>query len=165
MYKILIISDTHGNFAFLRRVLEEEKNCNQIIHLGDYYEDLNEHSDLIANTEVLRVPGIMNPGYFSGKYPFFQKIEIYKISIVCIHSLQDLKRAGTTGDIILFGHTHKPELVPVDGQYLINPGHLKHKEDRGYTASYCLLEISETKIIIKFKDYLCNLINEIPLDL
>lgn len=165
MHKILIVSDTHGNYRFLRNVLNNENDCDMIIHLGDYYEDLDEQSDITSNKQIIRVPGILNPGYFSGKYPYFQKLEIDGISFVCIHALQDLKRSRAQGDIVLFGHTHKPELVPMDDHYLLNPGHLKRKEDRGFVASYCILEMQENEIVVKFKDYLCNLKQEIPLEL
>lgn len=163
MPNILIVSDTHGNSRFLRRVLVTEKECDIIIHLGDYYEDIEEHPDLTLNKDIYRVPGIMHPNYFSGKYPFYCNLEIEGLKISCVHSLHDQKRIPGKADIILFGHTHKPDLIHKDTTLYVNPGHLKRDEDRGYTASYCLMQITKDQIIINFKDYLCNLQREITL--
>jgi len=165
MQKILVISDTHGNQYLMRHVLQNESSCTHIVHLGDFYSDIENNEDLTDGKEIIRVPGIFHPDYFSQKVPFYQNFEVNGVKISCLHALQDLNRIPITADITLFGHTHKQELLRKRRQVLINPGHLKSERDRGYTASYCLIEFDKDSVKIKFKDYRCNLTEEFPLEI
>jgi putative phosphoesterase len=157
MHSALVISDSHGNQKLLRQVLRQEQNVDFIIHLGDFYGDLEGNEDFTKNKVLIRVPGIMNPGYFNARLPVYQIVEISGWQIGCIHSPQDIPQIWQEVEIILYGHTHSPIIKRQFDKLEINPGHLKKEEDRGNIASYALLNFSEDEVYIEIKDYNCNL--------
>lgn len=157
MIKALVVSDSHNNQQLLRQAMEQQKDCDYIFHLGDYYSDLDGNEDLTEGKNIIRVPGIMNPGYFSGYYPAVQVTRLLNWEIGSVHSYQDIGRFKHELDILLFGHTHTPTITQRADRIEINPGHLKDYRDRGNEASYAVLLIEEIKIIIQIIDYKCNL--------
>ncbi|MCF7919482.1 MAG: metallophosphoesterase family protein [Candidatus Cloacimonetes bacterium] len=165
MQKVLVISDTHGNQRLMRSVMQKEKELTHIVHLGDFYEDIEYNNDLTDGKVIIRVPGVFHPGYYSQQVPFYQTFKVEKIKISCVHAYMDIKRIPVKGNIILFGHTHQRELFKKEQNIYINPGHLKNETDRGYKASYCVIEIKGNTIKIIFRDYMCNLIEEFPLEI
>ena len=52
-----------------------------------------------------------------------------------------LKRAARGARVIVFGHTHSPEIVWEDGQLFFNPGSAGFGLSRGRNPSWGLLEI------------------------
>ena len=56
-------------------------------------------------------------------------------------------------DVVLYGHTHKPDIEKEGKIIFINPGHLKDEDKKGYPPTFGLLEFSEKDIIIKIYDF------------
>jgi putative phosphoesterase len=151
MKKILIISDTHKNQVLLRKVLSNEKNIPIIFHLGDCYEDLDPNTDLTEGKEIIKVPGIFHEKYLNKK---LSAVEIFKVeewSFLLVHNLPDAINKDFEADIYLFGHTHKWFFEKRLDKYYLNPGHLKNENDSNNPPSYAVIEISKTKIDVKFK--------------
>jgi len=151
MKKIIVLSDTHRNQSFLRKVFSIEEELSHIFHLGDDYEDLDENPDLTEGKEVIKVPGIYHKGYLKKTIPFTQKVEIDGWSFLLIHAFEDLKRTNEKAEFILFGHTHIQHFHEDGNNYYINPGHLKRAFDKGRPASYLIIELEESKIRLLFK--------------
>ncbi|MDP8220040.1 MAG: YfcE family phosphodiesterase [Candidatus Stygibacter frigidus] len=160
MTKVLVVSDSHGNQRFLRQVLQAEHDAEIIVHLGDYYNDLEENYDLTDGKTVYRVPGIFNSGYFSGKLSPTCVFEVNNWRIGGVHAPQDIPKLPGKFDVILSGHTHSPKVEKLNLYLHINPGHLKNLIDRGNIASYAVLEISDEKINVKIRQINCNLKEE-----
>ena len=61
-----------------------------------------------------------------------------------------LKRAGKGAKVIVFGHTHFPEVIWDDGQLLFNPGSAGFGSKRGQDPGWGLLEIfADGKVVPK----------------
>lgn len=151
MKKIIILSDTHKNQKILRKVFKIEKEYTHIFHLGDDYEDMNDNSDITDNAELIRVPGIYNPGYKDGSLPVIQEIQIYNWKFALAHRLEDLMKTTISADIYLYGHTHHFNYDNIDDKYFINPGHLTARRDRDRKASYVIITINKENAEIQFK--------------
>lgn len=65
-----------------------------------------------------------------------------------------LKMAGMIGakpgDLIAFGHTHKPWHRAVDGIHFVNTGSVGRPKDRDWRACYALLDFAETGVDVEF---------------
>jgi uncharacterized protein len=164
MIKVLVVSDSHKNQKLLRQVLSQNQDVDYIIHLGDDYEDLDGNFDLTGGKEIIKVPGIWHSGYYSRNLPITRELVIGDFKIGCLHTLTDKRKLSNDCDIILYGHTHKPEIRKIIDKIELNPGHLKYIEDRGNTASYGRLTIDNAKIIMEIFDYNCNLIEASTLE-
>lgn len=143
--KALVVSDSHANQYLLRKALECFE-VDYIFHLGDYFEDMDENPDFIENCTVVKVPGIMHPGYLNKKLNKIERIKLKKWNIALVHDIKDFK--NQKADLCLFGHSHAPTVAKEKNIFYVNPGHIKKEIDRGYKASFAILEIEESKITV-----------------
>ena len=151
MTKILVLSDSHNNQILLRKVLSQEKGCDILFHLGDYYEDLEGNDDLTDKKKIFRVPGIYHRDYFSGKLNKIETVNVHDFRFTLVHNIADLDRSNLETDIVFYGHTHIVSIDEIEDVYYINPGHIKAKIDRNQEASYivCDLNNNELQLFIK----------------
>ncbi len=150
---ILVISDTHWIKSNIKKVIEEHKEVDKIVHLGDLYEDALYLKDL-TDKEVYTVKG--NGDY---NYVLDENLElvVYGHKIVMTHGhkhhvKESLTRlalfAGERGAAaMLFGHTHIPYCEYDEGIWFINPGSLGIPPNG--RCSYAILRVSKIGIIPK----------------
>jgi predicted phosphodiesterase len=55
------------------------------------------------------------------------------------------------GDVIAFGHTHKPWHRAVDGMHFVNTGSVGRPKDGDWRAGYVLLDVSDAGIDVQFQ--------------
>ena len=138
MFRLLVVSDTHGDRRSLQTVIDAQPEANLLIHLGD------GAADLVAVQEFCSLRTIQVAGNCDGFSPFPDDAEFLlggkRIFAAHGHHYgvkHDLYRfscaARSRGaHIALFGHTHQPLAVYDEGVYLVNPGSLGHG---GYYAT------------------------------
>ncbi|MEG2295379.1 MAG: metallophosphoesterase [Oscillospiraceae bacterium] len=148
--KILIVSDTHGHFKKLYKVVLEHDNADYIIHLGDCDVDIKEIATLFPSKQIKNVCG--NCDRFSDTNAM-QEFTIDGVSFFITHGdaygvKQDTtlfwnatKQRGAT--IGLFGHTHKAIHYHKDGVHIFNPGSLALPRGQKY-PTYGILELNRT---------------------
>lgn len=142
--RIIILSDTHGNYARAVKAVSEAGHIDMVIHLGDEYSDgvlVGQFCEL----PVLAVPGNCDLGCTE---PRLRTATIAGRKILITHGdrygvktgLNHLVKKGLSerADIVLFGHTHQALVQQTDGVLLVNPGTLQH---RAVNQSYAILEI------------------------
>jgi predicted phosphodiesterase len=66
-------------------------------------------------------------------------------------SLKMAQTAGAkAGDVICFGHTHKPWQREIEGIHFVNTGSIGRPKDGDPRAGYVLLDITEEKPVVDF---------------
>ncbi len=126
--KILILSDSHNDIRSLEKAIGAENDADIIFHAGDYAKDIR-FSDTRGKTvyvvkgncdgiissdsdeEMISLEGIRFFLTHGHKYGV-------KNGLNAIISAAKLKNA----DVIIFGHTHMPLCINLEGIILINPG-------------------------------------------
>jgi putative phosphoesterase len=146
--KIMVVSDTHGNYLAPVTILEET-GADMLIHLGDEINDALT-LDLIVDVPVIKVPGNCDHGAkeprellesFSGKLFFITHGDIYRVKNGLDQLVEKTKKVKAS--VALFGHTHKPLIQNQDGVLLINPGTLMAGSD---SKSYAILTVTPSKV-------------------
>ncbi len=147
--RILVVSDTHGDFHSFKTAVEAQKSADVIIHCGDSKDELDEIKMLYPNKAVIAVKGNCD---FGSTLPLIEErvIENKKLYITHGHihnvkmTLYNLCCAAreAKADIVIFGHTHNALCEYDDGLYILNPGSL-----HGYGASYAYIDIEENGIV------------------
>lgn len=152
--KLLVVSDTHGNTEYLKTLVEKSKNKFDIlIHLGDDSPDI----DVIdrASFRIIKVPGVYEAVYAlqGTKRRLIETFDGVKTLIthtVKRHSNDLPNEPGpeelvhqNNVDLVLYGHTHIPDIKKVDSVLYVNPGHLKETDKRGCEPSYALVECNK----------------------
>ena len=159
---VYIISDTHGNIGMVDAILELSADADLVIHLGDDYRDAIPFID--AKIPLIRVPGTWGREYedpmienrrfedFLGWHFFLTHTPSKDL-----HDLptdMDPEQVISDGlcDIFCHGHTHEPKISKMNDVVILNPGHLKAPNDRGFDASYANIIISNDACHIKIID-------------
>ena len=148
--KILVVTDSHGNFQNLINAYEKEEP--QIVFCtGDHSTDAEDLSFVKEEADYYIVRG--NCDYYDTKHDDILKVEVEGKTILLAHghhygvkSTYDLIRQEGLNqgvDMVVFGHTHTPYLEEKE-VILFNPGALKD-------GFYGVLDIEEEKIDIALK--------------
>jgi predicted phosphodiesterase len=61
------------------------------------------------------------------------------------------RQAGLkAGDVLCFGHTHKPWHRAVDGVHFVNTGSVGRPKDGDWRAGYVLLDVGAGDVLVEF---------------
>lgn len=147
--RIVLISDTHGNYPRAIRALGQVTPFDMVIHLGDGCGDLDEISAVFdlpvcgvaGNCD--RCPGMARELQLSleGKSILVTHGDGYNVKAGL--GLLTARARELRADIAAYGHTHIPLVSTVDGIILVNPGALSPAES---CPSVALITIADGTI-------------------
>lgn len=119
--RIGLISDTHG---LLRpEALEYLRGSDHIVHAGDIC-DARVLEELAAIAPVTAVRGNNDWGAWADRLPEEERITLGGIVIHAIHDVGQLRidPHAEGVDVVVYGHSHKPQVDRRDGVLFVNPG-------------------------------------------
>jgi putative phosphoesterase len=164
--KLLILSDTHGNPSTIQGIVDylSKNPMDLTIHLGDDYQDGD--AIIAAGYPLIRIPGTWTVEYENTliENRRFEEFEGWRFFLTHtpeahFNDLPDDRDPETVLQekqckVFCHGHTHHPEIVKEEnGVIRLNPGHLKQPEDRGYRASFAVVDIMPSRLRITLIDY------------
>lgn len=143
--KILVFSDSHGNYDNLERAYEKEQP-DVMLHLGDGEADFSRLKQHAQFTTACGVRGNCDMG---SRCDLTKTVEYdgYRFFMTHGHSYQvkfGLMRLyyaaqEVQADVALYGHTHIPHCDREGGLWMMNPGTIS-----GFPqATYGLIEITD----------------------
>ncbi len=147
--RLLVISDSHYNKTMLENIYELILNTSPkfdaVAHLGDMITDTK------LLTEKLRIPVYAVPGNcdcFCHEIPE-KTVMIGKLRTFLCHGHTLHVKSGTTAlsyraeeqmaKLVLYGHTHVPDISYCNDMVLVNPGALKD-------GNYAVVEADDTGV-------------------
>lgn len=130
-----ILSDTHDNLTRVREAVRlfNDAGCDLVIHAGDFVAPFAADELRNLKAPVKAVYGNCD-GERAGLAEAFRSIgEIHDGPLAFVHaglrfvvchldSLAGRQAAAKAGDVVVFGHTHRPLVENRDGVLLVNPG-------------------------------------------
>ncbi len=126
--KITVISDTHGDFETLYRIVEENSGSDQFIHLGDGENEFRDVQSVFYDKPFIFIKG--NNDWEN--YPQNLVTELGGKRFYLCHGhrfergrMKEFLAATAVANncgAALFGHTHIPCGEYVNGVLLFNPG-------------------------------------------
>ena len=149
--KMLVLSDSHSSLSFMRHCIEKIKP-DQVVHLGDHFDDGKAMAEEYPNIRFHQVPGNCD------RYrcdPWQADILCYSIGGVKMYMTHGHKH-GVKSDIcrllaaardsgaqaVLYGHTHCAYCAQEeDGLWILNPGSCG-----SYGGSAGIIEIKRERI-------------------
>ncbi|MBP5678366.1 MAG: phosphodiesterase [Bacilli bacterium] len=170
--KILIVSDIHGNYENMKKVLENEKTFDYFFLLGDVLygpdiegydpdrlaELLNEYSNKIfyvrGNCDTSRMELL---DFYMEKDYLFLPIDSINFFLTHGHlySEYQMPEVGLDYDVYIQGHTHIPVMKEKNGKIFLNPGSITlpkgfhHKSYMIYQDGEFQLKDLEKNTVIK----------------
>lgn len=126
-----VVSDIHGSYQHLQRALRAMGQIDLLIHAGDGYRDLLKLRRELDSLAVQAVAGNCDLQADCPEETIF-RLDQWRIFLTHGHLYgvkSDLRRLAARGrelgvDLVIFGHTHRPERREERGLTLFNPGSL-----------------------------------------
>lgn len=150
--KILVMSDSHAALSFMRLAVKSVRP-NEIIHLGDHYDDGQVIAEENPHLRVHQVPGNCDKFRCDPTLPQFMCYDIGGVRIYMTHGhlhyvkstlyrlLADGRHYGAA--VVLFGHTHEAVCYQEeDALWVLNPGTCG-----SFGGSVGLIEVEDGKIV------------------
>ena len=168
--KILIVSDTHGNYLNMKKVLENDPTFDYMFLLGDVLygpdiegydpdrlaELLNDYSSKIfyvrGNCDVTRMDLL---DFYMDKDYMLLPIDSINFFLTHGHLYNESHLPSDIDfDVYMQGHTHIPVMKEVRGKIYLNPGSItlpKGFSKKSYiiyqNGEFCLKDLEKNKII------------------
>jgi uncharacterized protein len=119
--RVGIVSDTHG--LVRPELIENLRGVNHILHAGDIGA-IEVLDTLSAIAPVDPVRGNVDRDPWARRIPSIREVTIAGLRFLVIHNLHELdhekERSGI--DVIVFGHSHMPEIQKRGRALAVNPG-------------------------------------------
>lgn len=163
MWRVLVMSDTHGNSANIEAAITKTKTeigmIHQVIHLGDIGSDARMLESLAGvpcyivrgNTDYDNRLLATNVIHVGSHLIFATHGHRYDVN----YNLSALRYAAMENgcDIAMYGHTHKPYLdINEEDVTILNPGSLSLPRQEGREKTFAILEINDNDEM-KFEFY------------
>jgi len=150
--KIIIMSDTHGNYPLALRACEMAEPVDAIIHLGDGAEDV-QLLEAVLSQPVISVAGNCDsrstaPREFlwetGGKRVLLVHGDRYGVK----NDLSRLEQRGLqmAADAVFYGHSHHALVTNLSGMLFVNPGTLMDSET---PTTFAILEITSEGMSVR----------------
>ncbi len=128
-----IMSDTHDNMVFTRKAIElfNNRGVEYVIHAGDYtspftlklFKELNcKHTGIFGNNDGDKLLLSQRSEGNIHNQPHIFSLNNKKIIVMHEHHIVAALADSGHFDLIIYGHTHKPDIRKVKNTLIINPG-------------------------------------------
>lgn len=140
--KILLVSDSHGDYQALDQLAAKYPNMDLYLHAGD------SEQDEFSIKPFISVRGNCDhyydfPNYLVIPSPFgniyVQHTPYVSKSVINEHNAK----------IVIHGHTHVRRNGTKNGILFINPGAISYARDK-FNGSYAIIEIDSKNVEVKF---------------
>ena len=147
--KIGLISDTHG---LLRpEALQALAGVERIIHAGDIGgPDVIEALRGIAPVDAVR--GNNDKGAWAREIAPWLALDLAGVSVHVLHDVKeiDLDPAAAGFQVVITGHSHKPQITERDGVLFVNPGSAGPRRfSLPVTLAYLTIEAGRPNAVIQ----------------
>lgn len=146
--RVGVLSDTHG---YLNPAIAPIfRGVQHIIHTGDI-ESPEILTELARIAPVMPIRGNMDFGKWAAMIPGEDMLTLEDVSIYARHDLSrlDLDPEAAGIDVVLSGHTHKPEAYWQGPRLFLNPGSASFPRS-GKAPSVAVLYIDGPRITYRF---------------
>jgi len=127
---LTIISDTHGidDHRLTGRTLEAVREAAVVIHAGDFTTEAVYDAIEAEATELVAVQGNNEEPALRERLPRTATVEWHDTRFVVVHGHEHSATALSmlarqeAADVVVVGHSHRPELSDSSTWLLVNPG-------------------------------------------
>lgn len=142
--RLLVISDSHGNYAHVFKAHQLAGPVDHILHLGDGSDDARLLEEVLE-VPVHRVAGNCD---LDRRLPSELTLEFGSCRVFMTHGNRQQVKSGLRqligkgvevgARVVLYGHTHLPSVESAEGMLLVNPGPLKE----GAQGSFAIVTLN-----------------------
>ncbi len=148
--RILVVSDSHGDYNSLKKAIAAQPTAEVIVHCGDGANEVESLEIDFPEKQLIAVRGncdwssMLPPteiAQVGGKRLFVTHGHLYQAKFTIYNMICAAREEKA--DILLYGHTHCALNEYDDGLYIMNPGSC-----HGYGATYGYIDITDKGDIV-----------------
>lgn len=165
--KAIVCSDLHGSVssALALKEIVQKENADLVLMLGDFlyngprngvFDDydpekvidiLNEFAAKIIACEG-NCDARIDKELLNFKIPLVNQVVLHGRAFYLVHGdMLDKKMVELKeGNVLLYGHTHKPNIQVVDGVLLLNPGSIALPKQSNHKKTYMIINDDELRL-------------------
>lgn len=128
-----IIADTHDNLIYTRKAIElfNKRKVEHVIHAGDYtspftlklFKELNcKYDGVFGNNDGDKLLLLEKSEGNIHNQPYIFTLNNKKIIVMHEHHVIDALADSGHFDLVIYGHTHEPDVRKVKYTLIVNPG-------------------------------------------
>ena len=156
--KIIVFSDSHGNYFNLEKVVLENQDTDLFLHLGDCVAEFEDLQSVYPKFIYESVYGNCDDVCALPDYKIIlakkKRLLITHGHRFCVNNgLDDLKDLIKKQDVdlVFYGHTHVPTITLWNDRWLVNPGSIALPRQSSNEKTYAEILITPQKIEITIK--------------
>lgn len=149
---IVVVGDTHGRRShhLPDALLSIVRDASHVIHTGDFItENVLDAFQSVSDT-LVAVYGNNDSPEVRDRVPEKCELSMNGFRMVVVHghtySNTSLSYLGqeSDADLVIFGHSHSPQVIETDDVVLFNPG--SYATPRQFTPAYGILHADDTEL-------------------
>jgi putative phosphoesterase len=128
-----IMSDTHDNLVLVKKAIElfNDRKVEYVIHAGDYtspftlklFKELKcRYVGIFGNNDGDKLLLLERAEGNIRNQPYIFTLNNRKIVVMHEHNVADALADSGHFDLVVYGHTHKPDVRKVKNTLVVNPG-------------------------------------------
>jgi len=128
-----IMSDTHDNLIFVKKAIElfNNEKVEYVIHAGDYtspftlklFNELRcQYVGIFGNNDGDKLLLLERAEGKIHNQPYIFTLNDKKIVVMHEHHVADALADSGHYDLVIYGHTHEPDIRKVKKTLVVNPG-------------------------------------------
>lgn len=128
-----IMSDTHDNLILVKKAIElfNNRKVGYVIHAGDYtspftlkfFKELKcKYVGIFGNNDGDKLLLLERAEGNIRNQPYIFTLNNRKIVVMHEHNVADALADSGHFDLVIYGHTHKPDVRKVKNTLVVNPG-------------------------------------------
>ena len=150
--RIGVFSDTHGDISAARRFFDRIAPLDCLFHLGDYAAD----GDKLAKLFSCPVYAVRGNCDYRSDAPLERQVDLGGKRFLLLHGHQYYAMSSLLyrveevhADMVLYGHTHVPDLSADGPRLILNPGSLSRPRG-GSVESCALILLDKNDLNVRF---------------
>jgi len=149
---LAVISDTHGtdDHRLTGRTLAAVRDADHVVHAGDFTTEAVYEAIEAETTALTAVAGNNERPALRARLPTEATVEWadYRVLVVHGHDHTDtalgLLARQEDADVVVVGHSHRPEIADLDGRLLVNPG--SYADPRRFRPAHAELDVVDGRL-------------------
>ena len=164
---LTIVSDTHGatDHRLEGRALEAVREADLVIHAGDFTTASVYEAFERASSEFAAVRGNNDDADLRARLPAERTVEWAGTRFLVVHGHEHTETALSMlarqegADVVIVGHSHRPELRELGESLLVNPG--SHADPRRFRPAHVEVNAASGGIRVRLRGRDGTLLTEV----
>jgi len=152
---LAIVSDTHGTdgHRLEGRTLEAVREAEVVVHAGDFTTEAVYDAFAAEATDLVAVHGNNDDPSLVERLPSVATLERAGWRFVVVHGHEHSETSLTmlarqeAADVVVVGHSHRPEMEVLAGRVLVNPG--SHADPRQFRPGHVEVTATAERLVVR----------------